>query len=257
MPTNAPAAASEVVLVHSSGMSSRQWKRLAATLSARHHVTAPDLVGSGDEPLWPDEQPFHFSMDVERLERLVRALPTPAHIIGHSYGGLLALMLALRAPDRVRSLTLYDPVAFGVLYDADDRAGLDDLEAVMRDLVDDRGGPRWYEAFVDYWNGKGTWRALPEAQRAAFLRTGRKVYYEVTTLASDRTRRAAYTALAMPVLLLTGERSPPAARRVIEHLVGALPDVRRVEIAGAGHMGPISHADEVNARIVDFLGTVA
>jgi pimeloyl-ACP methyl ester carboxylesterase len=35
--------------------------------------------------------------------------------VGHSYGGLLALRLARRDPARVRSLTVYDPVAFGVL----------------------------------------------------------------------------------------------------------------------------------------------
>jgi pimeloyl-ACP methyl ester carboxylesterase len=48
---------------------------------------------------------------------------------------------------------------------------------------------------------------------------------------------------------MTGERSPEAAHVVVRRLGEALPDVRVVRIAGAGHMGPLSHADEVNSVI--------
>lgn len=246
-----------VVLLHSGGMSGRQWRRLASRLSSSHRVVMPDLLGSGDNPLWPEEAPFEYPLDVAAVSELLDSVGAPAHLVGHSYGGLVALMLARARPEDVRSLTLYDPVAFGVLYASEDQAGLGDLERAGRDpifLDDSRGGSEaWLEAFVDYWNGPGSWRALPAPARASFLRVGKKVYLEVRSLLGDRTAAAAYASIAAPTLLLGGERSPVAAQRVIALLAAALPDARAQVIAGAGHMGPITHAAELNELIASHI----
>ncbi|MFT3766679.1 MAG: alpha/beta hydrolase [Minicystis sp.] len=184
----------------------------------------------------------------------------PAHVVGHSYGGLVALTLAREHASLVRSLSVYDPVAFGVLHDPADAEGLEDLARAAENPVfldDARGGSEpWFEAFVDYWNGPGAWGALPPPAREAFLRVGRKVYYEVRSLLADRTPAAAYKGVAAPSLLMRGERSPAAARRVISLLAGSIPDATLVQIEGAGHMGPISHAGAVNESIVRHLARV-
>jgi pimeloyl-ACP methyl ester carboxylesterase len=155
----------------------------------------------------------------------------------------------------VLSLSLYDPVAFGVLYDPPHEAGLANLAAPRENPVftdDTRGGSaEWLEAFVDYWNGTGAWRALPAEARAQFERVGRKVFLEVRSLAEDRTPAQAYAGIRARSLLLTGANTPAAARGVIERLATVLPDATCIEIAGAGHMGPITHAAEVNARIAE------
>ena len=242
-----------VVLLHSGGMSSRQFKRLIDALAPTHHVLAPDFLGSGDNPPWPDDEPFHFTMDVDAVARLTAPLG-PVHLVGHSYGGLVALSLARQHPERVRSIALYDPVAFGVLRASADAEGLADLNRVGSDplFTDPALGGRaaWFEAFVDYWNGPGTFRALPEATRAAFLRVGRKVFYEVRSLMDDATGAQAYRDITAPALLLTGSLSPVAARRVQALLSSALPQATAVIIEGAGHMGPITHAEEVNRVII-------
>jgi len=242
-----------VVMLHSGGMSGRQWRRLGDALEKTHRVLAPDFLGSGDNPLWPSETPFDFSLDVDALEELL-ANAGPVHLVGHSYGGLIALTFARRHPERVRSLSVYDPVAFGVVRAANDLEGAGDLERIERDpiFVDDaRGGDeRWFELFVDYWNGPGAWKALPPPARDSFLRVGRKVFYEVRSLMRDRTPASAYAAISAPALLLGGEKSPAAARRTLALLASALPHATSKTIAGAGHMGPISHSDEVNAAIV-------
>jgi pimeloyl-ACP methyl ester carboxylesterase len=246
-----------VVLLHSSGLSGRQWGRLSEVLGRSHRVIAPDFLGSGENPPWPAGRPFDLSMDVDVIERLLVDLRQPAHLVGHSYGGLIALILARRAPERVRSLAVYDPVAFGVLHDAGDEEGLTDLMRVGGHPVflDEEigGGDAWFEVFVDYWNGPGAWRAMSESGREAFLRVGRKVFLEVRSLGSDRTPRSAYARVGAPSLVLEGERSPIAARRVVRLLASALPQGREATVPGAGHMGPLTHAALVNQAIVDHI----
>ncbi len=234
-----------VVLIHSSGMSSRQWRKLVDRLSASHRVVAPDLLGSGANPPWTDDPAFQIDDDLDALDAWVTDVGGPVHLVGHSYGGLLALRLARRDPARVRSLTVYDPVAFGVLA----RTDPDETDAVLRD-ASLGGGDRWFEAFVDFWSGPGAWRALPGPTRDGFLRVGRKVFREVSALLDDRTPASAYADITAPALLLSGEHTPRAARRVAEILAAALPTAQHELVAGAGHMGPLTHTGAVNARIV-------
>ncbi len=238
-----------LVMIHSSGMSSRQFRHLARVLSTTHRAVMPDLLGYGGTRGWSEES-FEIADDLEVVLAVVRALARPVHLVGHSYGGMLALSAA-RALDRVSSITVYEPVAWGVAFD--DPGG-----AVQRDLANfgdeffspEQGGTSdWYRRFVDYWNGPGAWDAMPEQQRQAFLAVGRKVFLEVRALCFDRTPADAYRAIAAPTLILRGDRSPAAERRVCEILAETMPNATLETIAGAGHMGPLTHAEEVSARI--------
>jgi len=239
-------------------MSGRQWRRLAERLAPSHRVVIPDFLGSGDNPRWHDEARFDFRLDVAEAGLLLDSLGGgPAHFVGHSYGGLVALTLARERPATVLSLAVYDPVAFGILYASHDEDGLGDLARPAANPVfldDERGGGEaWFEVFVDYWNGRGSWRALSGAARASFLRVGRKVYLEARSLLADRTAPSAYACITAPTLLLGGERSPVAAQRVIALLSDAIPRAHTHVISGAGHMGPISHVAEFNALVAKHI----
>jgi pimeloyl-ACP methyl ester carboxylesterase len=240
------------LLIHSGGFTSRQWRKLGQRLAASHEVLAPDLIGYGAEP-WPPGVPFHFRLDVERLAGM---LDRPADVVGHSYGGLLGLQLALAQPERVRSLALFEPVAFGILGDADADARAElALPAYRADAagVDEA----WLEAFVDWWNGPGAWAALAEPTRAGFRAVAWKVYQEVATLMADTTDRARYATIAVPTLLMGGGRTRETEARTLRRLAEALPDARLEVFPEMGHMGPITHADAVNAAIAAHLAAVA
>ena len=241
-----------VLLIHSGGFTSRQWRKLADRLAPRHRVLAPDLLGYGDGGPWPTGEPFHFRQDLDFLESL---LDEPAHLVGHSYGGFLALQLALRRPELVRSIAAYEPVAFGILddvADADARAG---LSLVRKTWEPDASGADepWLRGFVDWWNGPGAWDRLNEETRAAFRAVGWKVFSEVISLVEDRTDRATYATIDVPTLILGGELSPLAERRVVENLGAALPHATSRFFPGVGHMGPISHASLVNDAIAGHI----
>jgi pimeloyl-ACP methyl ester carboxylesterase len=250
-------AGSPVVALHSSGMSRRQWSRLSAALSATHRIVCPNLLGYGGSGPWTAGTSFTWEDDARMVAAWLGTFDGPVHLVGHSYGGLVALRIALDFPARVRSLALYEPVAFGVLRDAGDAEGLADLDAVNRKgaLRDDAtgGDEAWLEAFVDYWSGAGAWRALPPQARAGFLAVGRKTFEEVRSLVDDRTPRTAFAGILAPTLLLSGGRSPVAARHVSAILAETMPHATLTTLEDAGHMGPLTHAERVNALVAEFL----
>jgi pimeloyl-ACP methyl ester carboxylesterase len=71
----------------------------------------------------------------------------------------------------------------------------------------------------------------------------------------DETPAAAYAALKAPALLITGEHSTVAAHATIRRLAAALPSASVFTVPGAGHMGPLTHADVVNQVIVDWVAS--
>jgi len=239
-----------VLLIHSGGLTSRQWRRLGERLAPRHRVIAPDLLGYGAER-WPVGKPFHFQEDVAMLGAL---LDEPVHVVGHSYGGLMALQLALARPDAVRRIAVYEPVTFGLLDapgDAAAREAIGQLGAYRPDAlgVDET----WLERFIDWWQGAGAWRALGAETQQAFRDVGWKLSQEVASLTADRTGRARYATIAAPTLILGGERTQPAELHVVRELARTLPHATLRLFPDLGHMGPITHADVVNTAIAAHL----
>ena len=246
-----------VVLLHSGGMSSRQWGRLVEHLAPKYRVVSPDFLGYGGSSRWPEGEEFHFTLDALAIEALLDSLPEPVHLVGHSYGGFIALLVALHRPTQVCSLAAFEPVAFGVLHSRRDAAGLSSLVAagIESSLTDPRGGGQepWLRAFVDYWSGEGGWERLSETARASFRVVGWKLFGEVRSLLLDRTPHQVYATLSVPTLLLCGEASPIAARRVVALLAESIPGAHARTVAGAGHMGPLTHAAQVNGWIADHI----
>lgn len=244
------------ILLHSGGLSGKQWRRAVAELRDAFFVLVPDGLGMGASPAWPVDVPFHFSQDVDQLLALLRTLAQPAHLVGHSYGGLLALCAARSAPTLVRSLALYEPASFGVLAVAGDPAFADVLDLAGRH----KNSPRtpqwssdWLRSFVDFWNSPGAWDALSAESRADYLRIHHKLEREVDTLLADRTSAADFGRIDQPTVLMVGERSPRAARHVVDQLVFAMPNAALEIVAHAGHLGPLTHARRVAARIAGHL----
>ena len=155
---------------------------------------------------------------------------------------MIALHAAVVAPEAIRSLTLYEPVAFGVLdapNDADARATLSKVTMHWGSSADEHEG--WLEQFVDYWGEAGAWRALREA-RAEFRRVGWVVREGVRSLVEDPTRGPTFAAIAVPTHLLSGTRSPIAGR-VVRRLGEAIRGARVTSVAGVQHMAPVANAD--------------
>lgn len=246
-----------VVCVHCNASSSAQWRPLMDRLAPRRRVLAPDTHGAGRGPAWPTHRTLGLHDEVDLLEPLLEHIGEPVALVGHSYGGAVALLAALRWPKRVHTLVLYEPTLFALV---DATSPSPNAADGIRDVVVRAGaalaaGERHTaaEIFIDYWMGEGAWRAKPDVQRAAIETAVANVVGWGQALFAETTPLTAFRGLGMPVLLMLGSDTTASARAVAGLLATALPRAETLCLDGLGHMGPITHPEQVNAAIDGFL----
>src|SRR3954463_14553535 len=83
-----------VILAHCSGASHHAWAPLLAVLSDRYRVLAPDLLGYGRSEPWPVNARLHPWSDLGAVLALAELADGPVHLVGHSYGGTVAMEAA-------------------------------------------------------------------------------------------------------------------------------------------------------------------
>jgi pimeloyl-ACP methyl ester carboxylesterase len=241
-----------VVLLHSSGSSAAQWRALAERLAERYRVIAPDLYGYGGTAHWPGRRPFHLECEAEIVLALLERVNEQAHLVGHSYGGAVALHLAGLRGDLLRSLTLIEPVAFHLLHGADASA-LAEITAVAEGVARAVACGEYVAGlgrFVDYWSTPGASAQVPADKRYAMAARLPKIALDFHATLNEPTRLEDFCWMTVPTLLLYGTSSPLPTRRICELLARTLPDAHLQAIGGAGHMAPLTHRDQVNAMVM-------
>jgi pimeloyl-ACP methyl ester carboxylesterase len=244
-----------VIALHCSGAGASQWRTLADALGARYETLAPEHYGSEASGAWGGEHAFGLADEAVRAIALIDNSKRKVHLVGHSYGGGVALHAALARPLRIASMTLYEPSAFHLLRQmgGPGAEAYTEIGNVARRFSEGVVSGDYRSAvagFVDYWNGRGSWNAIRPAVQHALIRWAPKGPLDFRALMDEPTPAWAYRELNFPVLIMRGEHAPRPTRVIAEGLQDLLPAIRLLVIAGAGHMGPLTHAHEVSARIM-------
>jgi lipase len=217
---------------------------------------APDLLGYGRNSPWPRGADLGPDSELAIVDSLLDACGEPAHLVGHSYGGTVALNAVRRFPRRVASLTLIEPVAFQLLRDADELNDWREVAALAEQhtaLTAQGHDIEASRAFITYWMGSAAWQQMPEAMRDSIVQTIPKVAAEWRLMFVLHNDLDTIAGIHTPTLLICGGRTRKPARRVMEKIRSALPEAHYLEIPDAGHMSPLSHpavvADAIRAHI--------
>ena len=245
-----------VLALHSSGLSGLQWRRLAEKCDSQHRLLAPDFLGYGQSPPSARGIDFRYTEDLEQVLALVDALGEPFLLLGHSYGGFLALKLALERPGLVLGTCLYEPVTWGGLASfrgcpIEDIVRRFDPKLLLLDKSQ-AGSEEYLHTFIDYWNGPGAWQAMTELQKNPVRAGAEKIAAEVYEVVTDRTPHTAYAEISRPLHILHGTSSPPEVLAMKDILQATVPHLSTACIPG-GHMNPIRNPIPVNAHFSLFL----
>jgi len=226
-------------------------------LNDRFRVRAVNLFGYGETSAWPADR----TQTLDDQARLVEAaLPPDAeeiYLVGHSFGGAVAMKTAARLQGRVAKLVLLEANPFGLLA----QTGQSDAFAEVMDLRDciKKFGERGERAtaaerFADYWIGAGAWRNMPPERRAAFAACVKPNYFEWDTMISETTSPEQWASLLPKETLLVCDRHTVRPIREIAAILRRLcPSWTYEEIDAGGHMAPVTHPEVVNPIVARFL----
>ncbi len=246
-----------VVLIHGFAASTFGWRRVRQALRANgYRVIAVDLLGYGAsarpaEPIYTTETQARMVLGV--MDQL--GVPQ-AHLVGHSFGGRVAMQVALLAPQRVRRLALLAPEAF-----ATDRPAIARwlrvpvlgyaLAFYSTSPLLVRSGLRWVTRRHDW--------ITPEALRGYTmpLRVRASALAQVWQARSPKDGALPVphhlAHIAHEALILWGERDPVFPARDGVRLRHALPRAELVTLPDVGHLAHEEHPDATIAHLLRFL----
>jgi pimeloyl-ACP methyl ester carboxylesterase len=250
-----------VMLVHSSVSGARQWRGLIDDLKGRFQVRAVNLFGYGKTPPWAAESRQSLADQARLVEAALPAGTDQICLVGHSFGGAVAMKVAERLSGRVAKLVLLEPIPFQLLA----QAGCKDAfaEAVnLCNFVRKYGAVgEWSmaaEKFADYWTGAGTWREMSPDRRLAFSEALKPNLFEWDAVMDDTTPVEEWAALLPRATLLAFDSAGVLPTREIAAILRrSCPSWTFAEVRGAGHMAPIMRPDLINPLVCSFLESPA
>jgi esterase len=223
-----------ILCLHGGGSSAVFCEDAAARLAVLGRVILYDRRGSNrsERP-----EPYETTSVREHADdalELMRSLDAePAALIGRSYGGTVALDLALRHPASVRAIALLEAGLLGISHEYDEWFA--SLHASVERVVSERGVEHVRETVLR--EVFGAWEELADVWRDVFTTNGPALLAEVRggeRLSDDAT----LAELRVPTLVLTAEDSPAPIQRCSEALGRALPHARAARVEGGHAIDP-------------------
>jgi pimeloyl-ACP methyl ester carboxylesterase len=235
------------LLLHGSPGNAQSWARVGARLADRYRVVAPDLPGYGEtSPQAAGEEP-DVGYASALIEMVIRHVGPPAVLAGHSYGGVVALDVALRGNVSVGALVLFEPVAVSVLLMAGEQESFHSAQAVFDDYIAsfEGGNARAIQRMIDFWFGAGAFDRLPEPVTTTLVQTTAANIQDVRATLRERYAPEAFRRLSMPVVTIIGERSPAMTHRIAHVIAAHAPSGSLIQIAQANYALTTTHVDAV------------
>ena len=240
-----------LVMLHAGIADSRMWEPQVAAFSEHFDVVRPDRRGFGESTL----PPARWSPVADVLALMNELHLKPAHLVGCSIGGRLAIDFALDHPERISKLVLVGPgvggANFGDRYpdlwkevsDADEAHDMTALnQAEMHLWLDGPRRPRGYVA---------------QPLRDLFLdMNGRSLQHDHESAATDEIDPPAIGRLheiTAPTLVIVGDEDVPPIMDTIELLMKEIPHAQKAVIHDAAHLPNLEHPTEFNRLVLDFL----
>lgn len=234
-----------ITLIHGSLDRSAGLLKLSRRLDDHHLVTRYDRRGYGRSA--PCDGPFGIDQQVEDLQQVLSGVAEqdrPVVLVGHSFGGNVALAFAERHPGSVDAVVVYEtPLSWRAWWPGDS-AGADAV-AWRADP------PAAAERFMRRLISDDRWERLPASTREARRREGTAMVGELLALRSAPAWSG--ERIGVPVLAMHGEHGADHHGRGAAAIAAEIPGAELSVLAGGRHPGPNTHPDEVAAIIEDFV----
>ena len=238
---------SPIVFIHGSFATTSTWKKIVDHMAKDHHCISIKLPGHGGAPAPTDIDSPTIDTELQVVEQVVNTLTDrPIHMVGHSYGGVVALAQALKGNLQIQNMTLYEPVAawlFSIARDEDMLQTISNFSKKYR-LAAEKNEDNVSRYVIDFWAGEGTFEQLP-----AFIKDSMKTMVTNNLRHWDICDNIVHTRKDLencdiPTRLVCGSGSNIVAHELVKQLDQLMPVTKSYVIDGASHFLVTSHVSE-------------
>ena len=236
-----------LVLVPGSCSTGAAWRSMISHWKGAFRCVTTSLLGYGGTAERRTADNADISREAEIIETVIRRAGAPVHLVGHSFGGLTGLAVALRRPQLLRSLTILEAPAAEILR----HAGEDQHYVAFRNMTGayfgafQAGQVNAIERMIDFYGGVGTFAGWPRRIRDYANETTAVNVLDWATAYAFALTPASLSKIAMPILVVRGENSHPAVQRANELLCQSIPGATIATVPGAAHFMITTHAREL------------
>lgn len=236
-----------VVLVPGSCSTGAAWRPVIAAWEGRFRSVTTSLLGYGgtDERRTPSDTSILYETAV--LEAVIRRAGGCVHLVGHSFGGLVALAVALRNQVRLASLVVVEAPAAELLRERGEHLHY----GAFRQMTDsyfaafEGGDSEAVATMIDFYGGVGTFASWPLRVREYAVLTTPVNILDWTSAYGFSLSAESLGAIELPVLIIRGEASHPAVQRANALLCTCIRKAALVTVESAAHFMIATHAVEV------------
>lgn len=235
-----------VVLVPGSCSTGAAWRPVMAGWNNEFRCVTTSLLGYGGTAERRTTQDADIAHEAEALEEVVRTAGGRVHLVGHSFGGLVGLAVALRGKVPLASLTIAEAPAIWLLQARGEETHLHAFQR-MSDAYFTAFKDGELEAIskmIDFYAGEGTFSSWPPRVRAYAVETTPVNILDWQSAFGFQLTPAILSAVDIPVLVIRGGDSHHAIQRANEMITESVKSAELVTIRGATHFMIATHAGE-------------
>ena len=247
-----------VVLVPGSCSTGAAWRPIIEAWSERFRTVTTSLLGYGATAERRTPGDTSIFREAEIVEAVLRRAGARVHLVGHSFGGLVALAVAVLGRADLASLTIIEAPAVGLLQANGESRHYRTFRA-MSDRYHTAfaaGNAEAIAAMIDFYGGPGTFASWPPRVRAYAVETTPANILDWSSAYDFAPSAASLAAIDLPALVLRGGASHPAVQRANELVSAFLPRAELATVGGAAHFMIATHPHEVGELITCQIDTV-
>ncbi len=243
---------SPILLIHGTG--GRAWFDSPGRLAASHRVIEYDRRGFGASSALT--VPGYLERQVADAASLIEALGlSRLTVVGHSWGGIVALGLAARRPELVSRLALMEPPFHAKRNPtAAFLATFLKIQALRRFSGPESAAGAFLRFAMGRTDGVRSYDLIPEEARAELLRNAKGTMIELDAGTGEELTDDSIRGIKQPVLILKAACSQPIFRKVTDRLAALLPQAQVRVLPAAGHMMQFDQPAEFEAAVLDVAG---
>lgn len=244
-----------VMMLHGTASNGNQWSLLAIQLRQQYRVLTPDIPGYDKLYISTKLDLNWLDCRIKPLLRLIDRTEGKMHLVGHSFGGLVAMRLSELRPNRMGSVTIYEPTIIEVFKNCRDPNDLKLVAEVkqLAELVANSSPEAAMESFINYWHGENHWSTIDRDMKNKISKYSHIAAKDFLNGLEDLYQPQKYPYFQGNVNVLYGANTVPLAKRIAAKLLDRLPTANLFELAGLGHMGPITAPKKFNETVVAIL----